>query len=259
MRKVRRIFAWICHPQALVGFVALCLGVSAMGVLVRPNAPVFEASAPSISLPQTAPRPAIDCNLKPCIALTFDDGPNAQVTPQVLDILARQQVKATFFIIGIHVPGNEALLQREHREGHEIGNHSWNHPDLTTLSPEDAQAQIDNTQRIIAATGVPAPKILRPPYGAVNDAVMAHSKLTVVRWNVDPEDWEFPNPNRIHEQLLAHVRPGAIVLMHDIYPTTAAALEPAIQSLKPHYQFVTVSQLLDLTPGDQGQFFARYK
>jgi peptidoglycan/xylan/chitin deacetylase (PgdA/CDA1 family) len=259
MRKVRRIFAWICHPQALVGFLTLCLCIGAVGTIARaselPGPARFRPAFP----PPIAAVPHVDCSVKPCLALTFDDGPNAQVTPQILDILARQQIKATFFIVGMRVPGQEHLLQREHREGHEIGNHSWSHPDLSKLSPEDAEAQIQSTQHIIAAAGVPAPKILRPPYGAVNDMVAAHNNLSIVRWNVDPEDWKLQDPAKIDEALLAHVHPGSIVLLHDIYPTTVAAVEPAIQILKQQYQFVTVSQLLDISPGDQGQFFARYK
>jgi peptidoglycan/xylan/chitin deacetylase (PgdA/CDA1 family) len=231
-----------------------------MGMLVRPDLAAGASQFPLADpLSQRMAIPRIDCNAKPCLALTFDDGPNAQSSPQVLDVLARHHIKATFFIIGVHVPGNEAIVQREHREGHEIGNHTWNHPDLSKLSPEEAQSQIEATQRVIAAAGVPVPKIMRPPFGAVSDTFAAHNNLTIVRWNVDPEDWRVQNPVKIQEQLLAHVRPGAIVLLHDIYPATVAALEPSLQALTQQYQFVTVSQLLDLSPGDQGQFFARYK
>jgi peptidoglycan-N-acetylglucosamine deacetylase len=258
MGKVQSLFAWLLKPQALSGFVGLCLCVSAFNGLSRSEA----AMPPGALAP--LPRPAVaanhvDCNIKPCLALTFDDGPSSEYTPQILDILGRQQIKATFFIIGVHVAGKEALLRREYREGHEIGNHSWSHPDLSKLSAEDAESQIESTQRVIASAGVPAPKILRPPYGAVNDAVMAHNNLTVVRWNTDPEDWLSKDPAKITQSLMAHVRPGSIILMHDIYPTTVTALEPILQTLKQQYQFVTASQLLELSPGDQGQFFARFK
>jgi peptidoglycan/xylan/chitin deacetylase (PgdA/CDA1 family) len=259
MRKVRRIFVWICRPQALVGFIVLCLCVGALSSFVRANAatlqPHFRPSVP----PPVATESHVDCNIKPCLALTFDDGPSAAVTPQILDVLAREQVKATFFVVGLHVAGNEQILQREHREGHEIGNHSWSHPDLTLLSPEDAQAQIQATQTAISNTGVPAPTVLRPPYGAANDMLLAHNNLSIVRWNVDPADWQSLDPVKIDQDLLAHVHPGSIVLLHDIYPTTVAALGPALDVLKQQYQFLTVSQLLDLTPGDQGQYFARYR
>jgi peptidoglycan/xylan/chitin deacetylase (PgdA/CDA1 family) len=259
MRKAHRIFAWICRPQALVGFAAVCLCVGALGGIIRTTSNVPLPPRPSQYASTLPVRPHLDCSIKPCLALTFDDGPNPQTTPQVLDILARQQVKATFFVLGMRVSGHEALLRREYREGHEIGNHSWSHPDLSKLSPEDAQKQIESTQNVIAAAGVPAPKILRPPYGAINEMVDAHSNLTVVRWNIDPEDWRLKDPAKINGQLLAHVRPGSIVLMHDIYPSTVATLEPLIQALKQQYQLVTASQLLNLSPGDQGQFFARYK
>jgi len=261
MRKVKvyRLFAWLRHPQAVIGVMALCLCIAALGGILRSVSDTPLASGPHTYALRPPYKTGVDCDAHPCLALTFDDGPNAAVTPQVLDILARQQIHATFFIVGVHVPGNETLLRREYQEGHEIGNHTWNHPDLSKLSPEEAQSQIEMTQKIIADAGVPAPKILRPPYGAVNDMLAAHNHLTIVRWNTDPEDWLQKDPSKLGDQLLAHVRPGSIILMHDIYPSTVAALEPVIQKLKQQYQFVTASQLLELSPGDQGQFFARYR
>lgn len=207
--------------------------------------------------PQVGRLPRPDCNAKPCLALTFDDGPHEIVTTQVLDILKRHNIKATFFVVGSRVAGREALLQREYREGHEIGNHSWSHPDLTKLSPVDAEKQITDTQRAIAAAGVPAPQLLRPPYGAIDNMVASRTKLTVVRWNIDPEDWNHKSPAKIQENVMAHAKPGAIILLHDIDLATVVALEPVIVALQSHYQFVTVSQMLDLSPGDQGQYFGR--
>src|SRR6266511_2807765 len=213
MRKVTGhwLWAWARRPQALVGVVVLCLCVGALGSLSRVahRAPITYSDGPDSRLVRPL-RASVDCDTCPCIALTFDDGPNPTVTPQVLDILARQHVRATFFVVGVHVPGNEALLRREYAEGHEIGNHSWSHPDLSKLSPEEAQSQIEMTQKVIAGTGVPAPKILRPPYGAVNEMLAAHNHLTIVRWNTDPEDWLQKDPTKIDTQLMAHVRPGSI-------------------------------------------------
>lgn len=261
MGRLGRAFTWMIHPPALVGFVAVCLCIGAAGSIVRSAESAQQAQAHQSGRGYIAglQAPAIDCKIRPCLALTFDDGPHPEVTPQVLDILARQQVKATFFVVGVHVPGQEALLQREYREGHEIGNHSWDHPDLSKLTPEEAKEQIQATQKVIAAADVPVPRILRPPYGAVNKMIAAHNHLPVVRWNVDPEDWKYQDAPTILAGTLAQARPGAIILMHDIYPSTVAALEPAIMALKQQYQFVTASQLLDLTPGDQGQFFARFR
>jgi peptidoglycan-N-acetylglucosamine deacetylase len=256
---MRNIIGWMARPPLMVAFITLCLTSGAAASLGRPQPSGASPLAPAPHVKGAAVRvPGPDCSAVRCLALTFDDGPNEIVTPQILDILARQQVKATFFVIGLHVPGREAIVQREYREGHEIGNHTWSHPDLSKLSPEAVEDQLQMAQTAITAAGVPAPRVLRPPYGAIDDAVASHNRLTVVRWNVDPEDWKIQDPAKIQEHILTHARPGAIILLHDIYPTTAAALEPTIQALKQQqYQFVTASQMLDLSPGDQGQYFGR--
>jgi peptidoglycan/xylan/chitin deacetylase (PgdA/CDA1 family) len=256
MGRFRRVFGWIVRPQALVGFIVACLCVSALGNMARSQQLPGSHSVQSPTINQ-AVVPAVNCEIKPCIALTFDDGPNPMVTPAVLEVLARQRVKASFFVLGMLVPGQEATVRRMHHDGHEIGNHSWSHPDLTKLTPEQAEEQIQSTQRVIASAGVPAPRVLRPPYGAVNDMLATHNHLSIIRWNVDPEDWRYRDASTLHAAILATARPGAIILLHDIYPTTLAALEPTIQTLSQSYQLVTASQLLELSPGDQGQFFAR--
>lgn len=258
----RGYLRWIWKPQALIGFVVLCLFVGALSgaarsaAVIRPDRlfrppHVHGASVERLSRP--------DCNVKPCLALTFDDGPNEVITPQILDTLGSREVKATFFVVGQEVAGREAILQREYREGHEIGNHSWNHPDLTGLTPGDAEAQIRATQLAIASAGVPMPRLLRPPYGAIDDMVAGHTRLTIVRWNIDPEDWKSKDPAKIHQKIVQDAKPGGIILLHDLEQATATALGPAIDSLKPYYQFVTVSQLLDLSPGDPGQYFGRHR
>src|ERR687896_547643 len=112
MKKARRTFSWLLRPQALIGFAVVCLGLSGLGLLGRPVGSGTDSVATATpSFPPSATS-SINCNVKPCVALTFDDGPQPQVTPQVLNILARHQIKSTFFVIGVHVPGNEALLQR---------------------------------------------------------------------------------------------------------------------------------------------------
>jgi peptidoglycan-N-acetylglucosamine deacetylase len=198
-----------------------------------------------------------DCRATPCVALTFDDGPDGAVTARVLDILSRQHVKATFFLVGQRVPGREALVHRAYADGHEIGDHGWNHANFSRLSPGEMEMQLRMSQAAIANAGVPAPRLFRPPYGAVDPVVLSHVGLTVVRWNVDPADWDVQNAPEIQARIIQQTRPGGIILLHDIYPTTADALEPTILALKQQYQFVTVSQLLGLMPGDQGQYFGR--
>lgn len=255
-KKVQGI-RWAVRPQLfVVGLAAVCC-LGAVWGWTRSQTQTIQSSLDfkqQVGAAQTV-RP--DCSAKPCIALTFDDGPNPEVTPQILDILQRYQVKATFFLVGARVPGNESIVQREYREGHEVGNHSWSHPDLSSLTPEGVQYQIKAAQQVISSAGVPMPRLLRPPYGSINDMVAAHNNMTVVRWNIDPEDWHLRDPGLINQQLMANVRPGSIILLHDIYHTTTAALEPMLQTLQQTYQFVTVSQLLNLSSGDQGQYFAR--
>ena len=198
----------------------------------------------------------INCSQQPCIALTFDDGPNSTTTPEILNTLEKEHVTASFFVIGSRVVGNGALLQRMYADGDEIGNHSWTHPDLTTVSPDQVRQQVTLTQGIIESTGVPAPTLFRPPYGAVNPTVLRNIPLTVMFWNEDPKDWSQTDPQQIQQAILSSAKPGGVVDLHDIYQATADALDPTIQKLKSeHYQFVTVSQLLGLKPGQQGSFY----
>lgn len=256
MEILRGFFRWLKHPQLLVCFVALCLLCGAFGSLLR-SVPVGNfIVTPQAAAAHAAPV-AVDCSAVPCISLTFDDGPSPDVTPRILDILAHEQVKATFFVVGCNIAGHESILRRAYADGHEIGNHSWDHPDLTMLAPDQVEDQLRATQRAVAASGVPVPRLVRPPYGSINEVVAAHNHLAVVRWNVDPEDWKSQDPALITEMLLAQVRPGSIILLHDIHPATAAAVEAVLPVLKQKYHLVTVSQLLNLTPRDQGQYFAR--
>lgn len=256
MEGILRRFRWLKSPQLFVGFAVLCLCSGAASNLMRS---VYASPQPGPSTVKGAATTYVqpDCQVMPCMAFTFDDGPNPDITPRILDILKRENIKGTFFLVGQRVPGQEQLVQRMHAEGHEIGNHSWNHSDFTKLPPHLVDAQIEQTQRVIMAAGVPAPQVLRPPYGAVNDVVKSRSHMPIVRWDIDPQDWEYRDAGLIAQNLVAHARPGGIILLHDIYPSTLAALEQSIQQLKGQYQFVTASQLMHLEPGDQGQYFGR--
>lgn len=253
-------FRWVRKPQLLVGFMALCLGVSTIGNLERLREPPRTQSV-SIQLtsppqnPKQYPRP--DCNMVPCVAITFDDGPDEHTTPVILDILAREEVPATFFVVGNRIPGRESMLKRAYLEGHEIGNHTFNHPDLSKLAPNEIEAQITQTQAAVMRAGVPAPRLIRPPYGMINEMVASHNYLTVIRWNVDPEDWRLKDPARVIDLLMAQAHSGAIILLHDIQPVTVTALEPALKLLKEKYHIVSVGQLLNITAGDEGQYFGR--
>jgi peptidoglycan-N-acetylglucosamine deacetylase len=200
----------------------------------------------------------VNCINSPCLALTFDDGPNPITTPAVLRILEQQHVIASFFVVGSRVNGNQSLLQRMYRDGDEIGNHSWSHPDFTQLSARQIRQQIDLTQRAVESAGVPAPTLFRPPYGDINHFVLTNVPLAFMFWNEDPRDWAAGTPLQVEQAVLASVKPGGVVDMHDIYHVTANSLNDIIIKLKSkHYHFVTVSQLLGIKPGQKGEYYGR--
>jgi peptidoglycan/xylan/chitin deacetylase (PgdA/CDA1 family) len=261
-------FGW---PQ--LGICAAMVGLAVWGLLaialppsgtILPKHPVHPATGDGglATLPQPkhavqgAMKP-VDCSRQACLALTFDDGPDSHVTPQVLDILRRHKVRATFYVVGSRVAGNEALLRQMYQDGHEIGNHSWNHADLTTLNAMQIQQQISSTQAAVAGAGVPPPTTFRPPYGAVNAVVRANVPLTIVRWNVDPEDWNAKEAKDVVSKVESTAKPGAVIDMHDIHQQTADALDQLLNDFAPKYQLVTVSELFNLPPGQRGEFFGR--
>lgn len=179
------------------------------------------------------------------VALTFDDGPDPRTTPQALDILKKYKAKATFFMVGQNVAGNEALIQRVKDEGHQIGIHTWDHPVLTKLPLDQAKSQILDTQSALyKAVGI-KPTITRPPYGAINLSIQNSVDQSFIMWNVDSLDWKNRNTEAILAQIKASTKPGSIILMHDIHQTTIDALPAVLDYLKKEgYSFVTVDELL---------------
>ncbi len=192
----------------------------------------------------------------PYIAMTFDDGPHATNTPRLLDILAKRHIKATFFVVGECVDANPALLKREVAEGHEIGNHSWSHPDLGRSSEEKVRSQMQRTKEAIErAAGVEC-KVMRPPYGSLtaNQRRWIHAEFgyNVILWDVDPLDWKEPGPSVVEHRILAEAKKGSIILSHDIHTPTIAAMPATLDALLAKgFKFVTVSELLAMAkPGN---------
>jgi peptidoglycan glcNAc deacetylase len=182
---------------------------------------------------------------KKVVALTFDDGPDGNTTPQALDILAKYKIKATFFVQGKNIAGNEAILKRMQAEGHEVGNHSWNHPVLTQLSLEDAKKQITDTESAITSVLGKSSKLMRPPYGAISDDIRNSLDLSFIMWDVDSLDWKSKNEAAILTEIQRQTTDGSIILMHDIHQTSVNSLPKVIEYLQGQgYSFVTVSELL---------------
>jgi peptidoglycan/xylan/chitin deacetylase (PgdA/CDA1 family) len=206
------------------------------------------ATSPGSSSPPPAAGAAVDCAVATCVALTFDDGPGPE-TGALLDILAREKVHATFFLLGRNLPAHPEFVRREAAEGHAIGNHTWSHRDLSRLSAADQASEVTRTATALAELGV-STSMVRPPYGAYAASTRALGAALVL-WSVDPLDWRDRDPKIITARVLADARPGGIVLLHDIHPTTVAAMPAIISGLRAKgYTFVTVPELVGpLAPG----------
>ena len=179
------------------------------------------------------------------VALTFDDGPNPATTNQALDTLSKYGIKATFFVLGKNVSGNEEILKRMKADGHVIGNHSWSHPVLSKLSLDEAKKQITDTEDALAKVLGSSSKLMRPPYGAITDDIRNSLNLSFIMWDVDSLDWKSKNETAILTEVQRQVKNGSIILMHDIHAETVHALPKVIDYLKEQgYEFVTVPEML---------------
>lgn len=234
------------HPVTISTSQQSTIITGANGLLFSPSQPPPFTLA---ILRQLSPPP--NCAKVACLALTFDDGPNPASTPIILDSLEAADAHATFFEIGRYIKGNESLLLRMSRDGDDIGNHSWSHPDFTKLTPPQIRSQINKTQRAVTNLGLSAPKMFRPPYEYFQLSMLRYIKMPVILWNVDPKDWAQKKSSSVARIVEQQARPGAIIVMHD-KTTTADALAKILRDLAPKYQFVSVSELLNLKARSRG-------
>lgn len=178
------------------------------------------------------------------VALTFDDGPQDGTTERVLNILDDYQAKATFFMLGRSIENFPNLATEVDRRGHEIGNHSYTHADMLTLSIEGVQQEVNDTTALIEAYTNQTPKFFRPPYGSFNDDYAQGIPLETAYWSVDTEDWLTHDKDMILNEIKQSTVDGSVVLMHDIHEDTVNSLESVIQYLQSEgFKFVTISEL----------------
>ncbi|MEW9527519.1 polysaccharide deacetylase family protein [Microbispora sp. NPDC049125] len=253
-RKIRLVLAGACAAGACVvpataetavspGKTAV--GTPALGTPALGTSALRAASVSTTAAGVTAKKPY--CARYKCIALTFDDGP-WPYTPALLDTLKKHKAKATFFVLGRKVANRPELTRRIVKEGHEIGNHTWNHPVLTTLPDQEIRSEITTTSDIVYRTIGKAPTMMRPPSGATDERVgqiMAELGLPQILWTGSTLDWQARNTKVIAKRTLAMAKRNAVILLHDIVPETVKAMPGVLTALeKQHYRFVTVTTLL---------------
>ncbi|MCD8084492.1 MAG: polysaccharide deacetylase family protein [Clostridiales bacterium] len=223
---------WGIRTRAALLFAILLLDGALLG-----------AAAGAVSAREVRKTVHVSAQVKP-VALTFDDGPDPQWTPLLLDGLAARGVRVSFFLMGQHIEGNEDLVARMHQEGHLIGNHSYRHIQLTKAGEEAVLEAVERTQELVEEITGDRPQYLRPPYGDWNESLEEQVDLSTVLWSVDSLDWKLKDTSRIVSRVLADVEPGDIILMHDIFRTSVLAAFEIIDRLEAEgYVFVTVDEL----------------
>ena len=191
------------------------------------------------------------------VAITFDDGPDSEYTPKILDVLKENHAKATFFLIGNHAEAHPEIVKRIEREGNDIGNHSYDHPYLPNLSPIPFQNEILDTGNLLKRITGHEPLLFRPPYTSLTEDQekwLVDQKLYTIAWNVDTQDWKGIPADQIEAKVFDQVKPGAIIVMHSASPDNGGKLSGTVEAL-PHiikrlrdqgYEPVTVSHLLGI-------------
>lgn len=191
----------------------------------------------------------VSCQLSPCVALTFDDGPSDQTTPTLLADLDKYQAAATFFVLGQNAEIFPEIVKQEAAAGHEVGSHSYDHPDLTTVSAETLQEQLGSTATAIEAAIGHGPTTFRPPYGAWNDQVLTVAGVPAILWSIDTNDWQHPGHAELVSEVVDQAVPGDIVLMHDIHPSSVEAVPDILSGLQRRgFTLATISQLFGSDP-----------
>lgn len=197
------------------------------------------------SVDKNGSQPVMQLNEEKKIALTFDDGPNAEYTEVLLAGLKERGVPATFFLLGKEVEKSPEIVKQMQEEGHLIGNHSYEHIDLSSLSDAEAILQVDKTNEAIYKVTGEYPEFIRPPFGSWKSNLDYQTSMIEVMWNVDPLDWKTKNTDVVVKRVLKDVKENDIILLHDASESSVEAAFQIIDKLqKEGYTFVTVEKIL---------------
>ena len=223
---------------------------SALSVALKATPTPSPTPSPSPTLeptPTPTPEPLsvdnIDPN-KPIVALSYDDGPSSN-TASILETLEKYGAHATFFMVGENIDMHPDWVKMVYESGNEVANHTVNHKNLNTLSAEDIRKEVENNQSKLNSTlGLDKKYLVRPPYGNANDTVKATVEHPMILWWVDTLDWKSKDPDAVLEEVKKATKDGAIILMHDLYATTAEATKKVVPWLKDQgYQICSVSEM----------------
>lgn len=183
---------------------------------------------------------------KPMLALTYDDGPSSSATNSILDTMKKYSARATFFVVGSRVEMYSSCLIRQAELGCEIGCHTYNHTILTSASDSVIRNEISKTNALIEKISGQKVRLVRAPGGSANSRVLSAAGYPFIQWNVDTRDWEHRNSSKVISSVKNSASDGAIILMHDLYPSTASATKSFVPYLiEKGYQLVTVSEMFD--------------
>lgn len=180
---------------------------------------------------------------KPMVALTFDDGPYDRVTNRIVKALAKHDSRATFFVVGNRVERYADTMKNAYKKGNQIATHTFDHGDLSKMKKKQIRRELKRAFQVMKKVNGENPTMLRPPYGNVNDKMRQTIRIPMIYWSVDTQDWASRNKDKILSRCKS-IKDGDIVLMHDLYPSTAAAVEKLVPKLrKKGFQLVTVEEL----------------
>ncbi len=216
-----------------------------------PNARQVQATASPVpesveAAAQPTPTPAPVIRDK-AVALTFDDGPSRANDGRIVETLQKYGAHATFFVLGDRARVDGDILQMYLAAGCEIGSHSWNHPQLSKMKWDEIERQLSKTNKTVSKlTGGYQIQLLRPPYGSISNTMRKKLDMPMILWSLDTLDWKTRNTKKIFREVRKEVKDGDIILMHDIYSTTADAVEKVVPWLQNKgYDILTVSELME--------------
>ncbi len=248
--KYRRLILYLSMGLAIL--LVLFLGVVKVRSFIKEMKEQENRSNMALQPVETSPVETTPVETPPptpnpkAVALTFDDGPSRDNDPGILEVLKANNAHATFFVQGIRARVDGDIMQQILDAGCEIGNHSWNHPDLSKLKWNKVKKQIEDTKDVLKKENNYEIQLLRPPYGAISNKMRKNLKMPMILWSLDTLDWKLKNPEKIYKKVKKEVKDGDIILLHDIHDFSAKSVEQIVPFLKQNgYDVLTVSELFE--------------